>query len=268
MSNFLASLSSFLRSVISVAILGIVTVASWFGYRTYQEHYELDAEVKRKSAQFRSKPVRSPNSTRTSSPRTHIAQLDMAVRLLKVDRRLAEIVVLEQSESKPTGKQMTQLQFTEVDDAGRQLDKPKVVTIEGDTVYIDAWVIKYADQYVEKGDPLRATSVCLFRRIFGEHQEPAEGFPLDSPGSRPAAYARGANVGLRARDWSNFWDYANNPRSSERESAPHTAKRLDQGAKGKVYKVELRSSRRTEHRGRRTQARRRGRGTMMQTRRA
>ena len=43
-------------------------------------------------------------------------------------------------------------------------------------MYVDAWVIKYDDALVEQGDPLRSTSVCLFRRVFGEYLPPVRAF--------------------------------------------------------------------------------------------
>jgi len=51
-------------------------------------------------------------------------------------------------------------------------------------------VIKYEDRLVESGDPLRSMSICLFRRIFGESQEPRDGFVLDSVGSTPPRTTR------------------------------------------------------------------------------
>ena len=79
-------------------------------------------------------------------------------------------------------------------------------------IYVDAWVIKYEDRFVESGDPLRSMSVCIFRRIFGESQEPRAGFVIDSVGSTPAAYRTGGTMTDSEREiWSKFWEYANNP---------------------------------------------------------
>ncbi len=38
---------------------------------------------------------------------------------------------------------------------------------------------------------MRSTSICLFRRLFGENQHPSEGFSLDPVGSQPVAYRSG-----------------------------------------------------------------------------
>lgn len=118
-------------------------------------------------------------------------------------------------------------------------------TIEGDTVYIDAWVIKYFDDLVEKGDPLRSTSVCLFRRVFGEYQEPSEGFAIDPSGSRPAVYSQGNEMSPLEKDiWANFWQYANDPAKAKAAGlrAAHGEAPSIRVLPGKRYKLELRAS--------------------------
>ncbi len=120
-----------------------------------------------------------------------------------------------------------------------------MITVEGDVVYVDAWVIKYADQLVESGDPLRSTSVCLFRRIFGEYQQPTEGFALDPAGSRPSVYSQGGEISPMERDlWANFWEYANNPAKAKKAGvrAAHGEAPSIRLQVGKRYRVELRAS--------------------------
>src|SRR4029079_13067517 len=106
----------------------------------------------------------------------------------------------------------TKFRFVELAGDGSPVGTPKEFTVDRYTIYVDAWVIKYSDDLVERGDPLRSTSVCLFRRIFGEYQEPSEGFPIDPSGSRPAVYSQGGEMSPVERDiWANFWQYANDP---------------------------------------------------------
>ena len=139
----------------------------------------------------------------------------------------------------------TTFNFVEVDEEDNPLDDPRVFTIEGDLLYIDAWVAKFADEYVEEGDPLRSTSVCLFRRLFGENQAPADGFELDAIGVRPHAYSRGdAMSDLERELWDNFWDFAH-----DRERAADAGVRAIHGEapsiqlrQGNLYKVTLRAS--------------------------
>jgi hypothetical protein len=128
---------------------------------------------------------------------------------------------------------------------GNPVGDPKEYTIDGDVIYVDAWVIKYADELVEQGDPLRSTSVCLFRRIFGEHQQPSGGYPLDAKGSRPAVYSQGNEMSALERDiWTNFWQYANDPALAKKSGvrAVHGEAPSTRLEPGKRYRIELRSS--------------------------
>jgi len=132
-------------------------------------------------------------STELEAKSREIQRMDTAMRLLKVDHRVARIAVADQW-TRPDNVVMTKLAFAEVNDGGALLEGFKTFTIEGDVVYIDSWVAKFADEHVENGVPLRSTSICLFRRLFGENQTPNEGFALDTVGSRPAAYSPGTEL--------------------------------------------------------------------------
>ncbi|TAH36983.1 MAG: hypothetical protein EYC70_08345 [Planctomycetota bacterium] len=168
-----------------------------------------------------------------------IEQLEAALRLLKVDHRLARIIVLEQTPDATT------LEFQEIGADNLPLGAPKVFTLRGDIAYVDALVIKFDDSLVEAGDALRGTSVCLFRRLFGEYQQPSDGFPLDPVGMRPLPYSvEGEASPLESDLWRRFWDYANDPSLAEQHGvravhgeAPYMELRPDAR-----YIVELRAS--------------------------
>ena len=80
--------------------------------------------------------------------------------------------MLSQTGSAKAGDLATKFTFQEIGADNRPLGDPRTFTVRGDIVYFDAWVVKYEDRLVESGDPLRSMSICLFRRIFGESQEP------------------------------------------------------------------------------------------------
>jgi hypothetical protein len=240
------SISGLLRAVVSLAIVGMLSIAGWLGYQLYDEHTNSSALIKEQAATIAEREATIGRQRKEIETKTRrIQQLEIANRLLKVDHRVAEMTVLAQWESKPTGQLKTKFQFVEVDNNGRPLDQPKEYTVDGDIVYIDAWVVKYDDQFVEAGDPLRSTSICLFRRVFGEHQRPIEGYPIDAVGSRPAAYSRGSEMTDFEREiWENFWEYANNPSRAKQagvSSAGGEAPSIKL-QKGSLYKVELRAS--------------------------
>jgi hypothetical protein len=141
-----------------------------------------------------------------------IERLETAMRLLKVDHRLARLTVLEQSPDPATGEIRTRLEFVELDERGAPLDTPREFVIRGDVVYVDNWVVKFDDAYIEQQDLLRSASLVLFRRIFGEFQEPTDGFAVDQVGQRPRAYGQGTIPGeFEEKIWRDFWTIANDP---------------------------------------------------------
>jgi hypothetical protein len=70
---------------------------------------------------------------------------------------------------------------------GKQLP-PRFFTIKGNVAHIDAMVIKFEQDFIKKGDPLRGHSLVLFHRLYGDYQAPVEGFMIDMPGKPPEVY--------------------------------------------------------------------------------
>jgi hypothetical protein len=174
-----------------------------------------------------------------------IQRLQTALRLLKVDHRLARLTVLEQKAApdKPGGVQ-TRVSFQELDDQDQALGPAQEYTLDGKVAYVDALVIKFDDSYVEQGDTLRGTSLCLFRRIFGEFQQPNDGFPLDTAGQRPRPYGSGDDPGFESRLWARFWDYAHDPQAVAAAGvrALHGEAPYMELRDGRSYRIELRAS--------------------------
>jgi hypothetical protein len=175
-----------------------------------------------------------------------IRELEAALRLLKIDHRVARIDVLEQtSEPSDPARTLTRVRFTELDSQGEPVALGRELVLQGKLIYVDALVIKFADEYVERGDALRGASICLFRRAFGEDQKPAEGVPLDAAGARPLVYG-GDVLGdpFHAGLWTRFWDYANDPEAARALGvrALHGEAPFVEARAGKSYRLELRAS--------------------------
>ncbi|MEX2559587.1 MAG: hypothetical protein WD403_06710 [Pirellulales bacterium] len=246
----MATLANFLKAVASLAVLGVVGVGGWAGYRVYSGRdaasQELREQLQKKDQELAAAAAQVQRLNETVSvQKREIERLDTALRLLKVENRVAYISVLDQWKPEGTQRVETRLAFIEVDKQGKPLGQPKEVTIEGDLVYVDAWVVKFDDKYVEEGDVFRATSLCLFRRLFGEYQRPSEGFQIDSPGSRPAAYADGQTISeWEEQIWRDFWIYANSKAAADEAGvrAAHGEAPSIKTEKGKSYKITLRSS--------------------------
>jgi cell division protein FtsB len=222
--KFLEAMNRLLGTLLTLVILTLLGVGGWFGFRAYYAERgalqearanlaDRDAKIDQlnKQVQQRTAEIAALNRD-LQAKQKEIDRLGAVVKLLKLSRRIAQLTVLGQDRSEDGKGLFTRLSFVEVSEEGKPIDKPRVFLIKGDVVYIDAWVVKFDLDYLEKGDPLRSTSICLFRSIFGQYQAPAEGFALDQVGSQPAAYRTGGKPSeFEQHIWSRFWDYANNP---------------------------------------------------------
>ena len=271
MFKTLSALNSLLGTVLALTIVGLLCFGGWFGFKTYfADRFALEetedklaareAELEGLSEDLQTKlqQIRQLNSELGVSHEENqrlardleekieeLQRLAAAMKLLKVNHRLARIEVISQQGTTQTNDLVTQFSFAEVDRDGNPMEEARVFSIEGDVVYVDAWVVKFSDKYIEEGDPLRSTSICLFRRLFGETQRPTEGFLLDPVGVQPTAYRNGGKPSeLEEKLWSRFWHYANNPE----EAAAVGARALHGEAPsiklmpGKSYRVQLRAS--------------------------
>ena len=93
----------------------------------------------------------------------------------------------------------------------------KEYEIEGDVVYFDALIITFPSQMVMDG---KARSIYLWRRIYGEHQNPADGFPVETQGSHPERYAtllRTLRIHEQQLFWKEIWKLANNPEALQHQ---------------------------------------------------
>lgn len=285
MLKTLNAVNTLLGTLLGLVVVGLLAVAGWLGYTSYYAgRNALDEAKGRLAAQESaiaglSKDVQDKQraierlggqlserqaeitqlGAELSERQAEIARLnddlkvkqqqidklDMALRLLKVDHRVAQLDVLGQKGSAADGDLETTVRFVEVDKDGKPLEKPRVFEIKGDVAYVESWVVKFTDDYVEKGDPLRSTSLCLFRRIFGEAQQPAQGYPLDPVGARPAAYQDGGKMSdMERKIWEQFWQYASDPALAEKMGvrAAHGEAPFVKLVPGMRYKVLLRSS--------------------------
>lgn len=224
-----------------------------------KEIAELEASLREKSAE--------------------VVRLAVAMKLLKVRRRLARLTVLDQREepasnqpttstnsgdesaeatadastddpsraatTAPATQLVSTIEFVEVNDEGNPIGPTKQFKITGDMVYIDYLRVTFDDKYIESSDLDRSTAIALFQRIFGEHQEAARGYQLDEVGTRPTAYARGTDMSeFERKIWDDFWLIANNPAKAAELGihAAHGSAVSMRVQPGKTYEIELRST--------------------------
>lgn len=242
----------FLRTLVYGGVVGLLAWGGWQVRGIVQRHEEeiaqrdkaiavLHADVEQRDQRIAAQQVEIDKLA------ARVRELELALKLLKVDHRLAQITVKDQraAPGQPGGV-VTDLVFQELDSDGEPLGPEQPFTLAGKVAYIDALVIKFDDRFVEQGDALRGSSICLFRRLFGEFQQPNEGFPLDTAGSRPRRYggADDESLPVESKLWTRFWDYANDPELAQRAGvrALHGEAPYIELRPGQTYRVELRAS--------------------------
>ena len=145
------------------------------------------------------------------------AELKQCIDRLCLQERVAQVMVRGKG-TDDDGRTCTSLSFLEWDRDGRPL--PAVdCNVVGSEVYFDALVIRFQDEYVEKGDSLRGKSLVLFRRIFGSAEPPDAGTPIDNVSSDgiPLVYRVKENPSSVEKDlWERFWYYVDHPEESEK----------------------------------------------------
>jgi hypothetical protein len=176
-----------LRLLSKIIALFILVVAGSFGIIYYRDHSAAERQI----AELEQEKI----------------QLQQFVQRLTSERRVAQLLVTDQHQV--AGVLQTSLILKEFSRDGSDLPF-KAFTIEGNEVHVDALVIKFDHDLIEHDDPLRGHSIALFTELYGRHQTPAQGFPIDAPGRVPDFY-RDADPRADAFEtklWANFWKLA------------------------------------------------------------
>jgi len=200
--------------------------------RTANELQERTKEVAKLGEEIKKKNV-------------EIEKLETSKRLLKLQHRLARLRVIDQQEDSTTKRMRTEIEFFEINEGGAPInDRRQKFTIDGDRVYVECLLAKFDDKYIEANDLDRHTAICLFQRIFGEHQEPQEGFEIDQVGAAPTSYPRGAESDFEKQIWKDFWTLANEPEKAAKLGirAVHADAPSMRVKKGGLYELELRTT--------------------------
>src|SRR4051794_18563932 len=271
-SDTVSNVNSAVRNLLLLVLIG---GAGYGGYKSYDLYNEPQKQLKEKQAAFddlqtkfnqanddlaaRQKEI-ADLSVKLKQAIAEVDRLQVAMKLLHVQHRLARLTVLDQHEvpslipaAPSTGTEvagsrpnlMTKIEFVDINEQGQPIGKPKTFDIKGDMIYVDYLIVNFEDKYIEKSDLDRSTSIALFQRIFGEHQEPAKGFQLDTVGTRPTAYARGTQMSdFEKKIWDDFWLIANdNKRAQDLGIDAIQGKAVAIRARpGKSYEIKLRST--------------------------
>ncbi|NNM87084.1 MAG: hypothetical protein HKL95_01030 [Phycisphaerae bacterium] len=90
----------------------------------------------------------------------------------------------------------------------------KKIIIPGHTPFVDGFVLKFQDKYVENGDLLRGKSLAFFRCIYANQQAPDHGTSLYGPDGVPLVFSNknGHPNTLERRLWSRIATLMRHPR--------------------------------------------------------
>lgn len=232
----LKTFNATVRTVIGATFVGLFGYGGYFGYSEYTKYTRELATAKATIDQL---------NIELETKTKELEKLETSMRLLKTDQRLARLEVMSMRRDAQDKTIESTVKFYELSPKGDPISQGKVFTLPGDVIYIDNWIIKFDDQYIEQADLQRGTSLCLFKRIFSDQIKPSDGFSLDEIGSRPQAYARGGQVSdFEKQLWNDFWKFANDPAKAAQlgiRAANGEAVSI-QIQEGKKYGIELRAS--------------------------
>lgn len=137
-------------------------------------------------------------------------ELKQAIGTLTHEDQIGFAKVVKQEER--DGQLYTTIRFVETarDDMLRRVFE-KEYEIQGDIVHFDALIVTFTDQAVMDG---KKRSLYIWRRVYGDNQNPAEGYEISTPGTHPERYAdllRNLKQSEQAMFWDAIWDLANDP---------------------------------------------------------
>jgi len=136
------------------------------------------------------------------------------------------------------GRLITTVRFVETarDDSSVPIQEIELEII-GDIVHFDALVVRFDPQLVMDG---KQRSIFIWRRIYGETQAPADGYPVETPGETPSRYT-GLLDALPIEEqrlfWNAIWDLANDTDKLQNEGvrAIHGKVAYQQLRPGRTY---------------------------------
>ncbi|MCI0333840.1 MAG: phage scaffolding protein [Planctomycetes bacterium] len=271
-SDTVGTVNTTLRTLLMLVLVGGAGIGGYKAYELYNEprkqlsdkQAELDTTLeslkKANSDLAEQKQQIDDLNTKLAETQAELEKVEVRMRLLKVQRRLARLTVLEQheiagtesaqpaaadAEGKSSTNLVTKIEFVEVNEKGDPIGEARQFDIIGDMVYVDYLRVTFDDKYIEESNLDRSTAIALFQRIFGEHQEAAEGYTLDTVGTRPTAYGRGTEMSeFETKIWSDFWLIAND-KDRAAELGIHAAHANAIGMRvrpGMTYEIELRAT--------------------------
>ncbi len=236
------TVNSAVRTLMMLAVACGFGYVTWFGYHNYiapgLEAKKAIAELETLKIDFESLESELEITTAEKD------RLATSLKLLKLDKRAAFVEVMEIGVD-DMDQSYLEVRFTEVDPDGNPIGTSKDFTLQGETFFIDTWMAKFEDRYIEQADGLRGAALFKFKRIFGDDEKPSEAQSLEHTSSEvPEFYKQNAVSDFEKQIWSDFHAVCNDPaRQGELGiravggQAPHI-----KAEEGRTYKVTIRNT--------------------------
>jgi hypothetical protein len=134
---------------------------------------------------------------------------------LKAESRIAQVLVTQSRFDEESNTRLTTIKFLEFDVNNKPL-VPRYFTFHGNLIQFQSLVVRFADELVEKGHPLKGKSIYLFLKAFVLDGADTQVFQITEAHSLPGGYrVDGVSGSVQAKIWERFWDYALDPTAKE-----------------------------------------------------
>lgn len=246
--------NSLIRTLLFAAILGGLGFAGWTGYNRYvlpaQQAKEAMAQLDAMQTKFVTlERDFQAKEKELAQARLQNEKLQTSIKLLKIDRRVANVSVIKKGID-DQGEPFLDVEFLELDKEGKPLGVPRPFHLRGDKLYVDCWLVKFEDHYIEQSDALRSASLCVFKSIWGDLDGPNGGQSLDrisdtSGPIAPGVYSTHEKANpFEVKIWTDFWTVSNSLEKQKELGirASHGQVNYMLVEPGQVYQVDLRSS--------------------------
>ena len=237
--------NSVVRTLLMVTVVGGVGYGGWFGYTNYvkpsRDAKQAIADLAALKADYEAQGLQLDEAIKAKQ------KLQTALKLIKVDRRMANVEVMEKGFD-DQNQPYLEVRFTEVDDKGNIIGTSRDFTLTGEKLYVDCWIVSFEDKYVEEADPLRSASLCVFKSIYGEIDGPTGAKSLDqdsaSTGLPPGIYNDDLKNEFEQQIWGDFWRVCNDTELQKDLGirASYGQANYVLAEPGQTYQVQLRAS--------------------------
>lgn len=190
-------------TLVSIAVIASTVVVGGAGLVYYRDsRAQLEAERERADREEARRKV-----------------VEALLERMTEERVVADVVVIDQKHE--NGKLWTTIRLhMKPPPSGGEPRTYGPYTVEGDIVYFEAYVLRFEDKFIHAADEKKGRALMLLTRVFGEHQAPAAGFPVeDATGTVPHYYELG-RADLKDAEhelWQRFWWYTTHREDAKKD---------------------------------------------------